>query len=94
MKTYNIHDAKTQLSRLVDAVASGEEIIIAKAGKPMAKLVPLSASAGPRELGRLAGQVRESEDCWATDPEMEALFYSSESEPADRKRVAERPPRK
>ncbi len=58
IQTVNIHSAKTHLSRLVDEVASGKEIVIAKAGKPMARLVPLQAEAKPvkRQLGRLAGR--------------------------------------
>jgi len=91
MKTYNIHQAKTHLSRLVQAAADGEEIVIAKAGKPMAKLVAVSASAGPRVLGALAGAVREAPDCWEPDPELEALFYGGEIEPARLRRVAEKP---
>jgi prevent-host-death family protein len=45
MQTYNIHDAKTQLSRLVEQAANGEPFIIAKAGKPMVKVVALDAPA-------------------------------------------------
>ena len=91
MKTYNIHQAKTHLSRLVEAAAAGEEIVIAKAGKPMAKLVAVSAAGGVRVLGRLAGAVHESADCWAPDPELEALFYGDTGvSPA--RRVAEPPP--
>jgi prevent-host-death family protein len=77
MKTVNIHQAKTHLSRLVEAAAAGEEVIISKAGKPMVKLVPLTWVAGPRPLGVLAGRVRESEGWWEPDPEMEALFYGT-----------------
>jgi prevent-host-death family protein len=57
MQTVNVHEAKTHFSRLVDQAAAGEEIIIAKAGKPVAKLVPLtSAHDRPkRRLGILAG---------------------------------------
>lgn len=60
MQTVNIHAAKTHLSRLVDEAAAGQEIIIARAGKPVAKLVPLTAPQPrpPRRLGRLAGQLR------------------------------------
>ncbi|MBI2404395.1 MAG: type II toxin-antitoxin system Phd/YefM family antitoxin [Gemmatimonadetes bacterium] len=87
MKIYNIHQAKTHLSRLVEAAAAGEEILIAKAGKPMAKLVAASAVSGPRTLGALAGGVRESDDCWAPDQELEALFYGSDAEAADRPRL-------
>ena len=57
MQTLNIHAAKTHLSRLVDEAAAGDEIIIARAGRPIAKLVSLTAApAGRRVLGRLAGQ--------------------------------------
>ncbi len=59
MQTVNIHAAKTQLSRLVDEAAAGAEIIIARAGKPVARLMPLAAPPAPqrRVLGRLAGQI-------------------------------------
>lgn len=56
MRTINIHAAKTQLSRLVAAAAGGEEIIIAKAGKPVAKLGPLPEKTGKRKLGILEGK--------------------------------------
>ncbi len=57
MRTINIHAAKTHFSRLVDDAAGGEEILIAKAGKPVARLVALSpeVTAGKRRLGGLAG---------------------------------------
>lgn len=62
MPTINIHAAKTQLSRLVDAAAGGEEIVIARAGKPVARLMPLPAAvqAPARVLGALAGKIRVS----------------------------------
>jgi prevent-host-death family protein len=56
MTTVNVHAAKTNFSRLVDRAAAGEEIIIAKAGEPVAKLVPLSAPREKRRLGLLAGR--------------------------------------
>lgn len=62
MRTVNIHDAKTRFSRLVDAVADGETIVIAKAGRPVAKLVRLGAPESPRRLGFLAGQARIPDD--------------------------------
>jgi prevent-host-death family protein len=62
MRTVNIHAAKTQLSRLVEDVAKGEEIIIAKAGKPVARLVPLADARPKRRLGGLAGKLRVSDD--------------------------------
>lgn len=52
MRTVNIHEAKTQLSRLVDQAAKGEPFVIAKAGKPLVKVVPLDAPSG-REIRRL-----------------------------------------
>lgn len=59
MRTINIHAAKTHLSRLVEDASAGEEIVIAKAGRPIAKLVPLENTAEPqrRRLGGLAGQI-------------------------------------
>jgi prevent-host-death family protein len=57
MRTVNVHAAKTHFSRLLDEVAVGEEIVIAKAGKPVAKLVPLTPQRDrpKRRLGALAG---------------------------------------
>lgn len=69
----NIQEAKTHLSRLVDRASSGEEIIIAKAGKPLAKLVPYAEDRKPRVGGWLKGQGWESEDAWEQD---EALIDS------------------
>jgi prevent-host-death family protein len=69
MRTVNIHAAKTQLSRLVDAAAAGEEIIIAKAGKPLARLGPLVGPRGKRRLGILAGKLRVPEDFDAPLPD-------------------------
>jgi prevent-host-death family protein len=57
MRTVNIHAAKTHLSRLVEDAAAGEEIIIAKSGKPVARLCPLAEPKKRRELGRLRGQI-------------------------------------
>ena len=61
MKTVNIHEAKTQLSRLLEEVSAGEEIIIAKAGKPIARLVPIEATP-PRVPGLMKGKIWISED--------------------------------
>jgi prevent-host-death family protein len=59
MEFTNIHEAKTHLSRLVERVAAGEEIIIAKAGKPVAKLVPYVEPARPvRKPGAWRGRVK------------------------------------
>lgn len=56
METINIHEAKTRFSRLVERVSGGEEIIIARAGKPVARLVPLERRP-PRRLGRMKGRI-------------------------------------
>lgn len=62
MTTVNIHEAKTHLSRLLRRVATGEEIVIARAGKPVARLVPLADDAGSRELGFVREGVRIADD--------------------------------
>ncbi len=62
MKSVNIHQAKTHLSRLVEEAAVGEEIIIAKAGRPRARLVPCERARKHRVLGRLRGQIRIGDD--------------------------------
>lgn len=58
MEKVNIHQAKTQLSRLVDMAASGKEIIIAKSGKPVARLVPYVTTTEARKLGQLRGKIK------------------------------------
>jgi prevent-host-death family protein len=64
MRTVNIHEAKTHLSRLVDAAARGEPFIIAKAGKPLVKVVAMQAPdpAERRRLGFLSGQIAVPDD--------------------------------
>lgn len=70
----NIHEAKTHLSRLVQRAAAGEEIVIAKAGAPLAKLVPLSPSKEPRKLGGWEGRVWIADDFDEIDEEIQRLF--------------------
>ncbi len=64
MLTVNIHEAKTHLSRLIERVASGEPFIIAKAGRPLVKVVPIDAPdrGAERRLGFLAGQAELPDD--------------------------------
>jgi prevent-host-death family protein len=69
MRTVNIHAAKTHLSRLVEAAAAGEEIIIAKSGKPLARLGPLDTRRGKRRLGGLEGKLRIPDDFDAPLPD-------------------------
>ncbi len=59
---YNLSEAKMSLSQLLDRVASGEEIILSKGGKPLAKLVPFHRNSAPRQPGGWEGRVRISED--------------------------------
>jgi prevent-host-death family protein len=61
MRMVNIHTAKTHLSRLVAEVAAGEEIIIAKAGKPVARLLPFEPRREPRKPGLMKGKIWISE---------------------------------
>ena len=60
--TVNIHAAKTQLSRLLEQVEEGEEIVIARAGKPIARIVPLVPTRPKRRLGILEGQYTVADD--------------------------------
>lgn len=62
MRTINIRDVKTHFSKLVDSILDGEEIIIAKAGKPVAKLVPISPKKPMRHFGILKGKIKIAED--------------------------------
>ena len=62
MKQVNIHEAKTELSKLVERAEAGEEVLIARAGKPVAKLVPLNRGHGRRKLGLLDGKFRIPDD--------------------------------
>ena len=64
MRTFNIHEAKTHLSRLVDEVEKGEPFIIAKAGKPKAKVVPIDTpkAGARRRIGFLKGKIKVPDD--------------------------------
>ena len=68
MHTVNMHDAKTHLSRLVEAAAAGEPFIIARAGRPLVKVVPLEAGeAAGRRTGFLVGRVPDDFDAMGGD---------------------------
>jgi prevent-host-death family protein len=62
MVTVNIHEAKTQLSKLVDRAVKGEAFVIAKAGKPLVKVAALDAPKAPQRLGFLAGEIAVPKD--------------------------------
>lgn len=75
MKVTNIHEAKTHFSKLVERAAAGEEIIIGKAGKPVARLGPYAAPARPkRKPGSLKGKIRILPGFDEMDKELEKLF--------------------
>jgi len=69
MTTVNVHEAKTHLSRLLNRVATGEEITIAKAGRAVARLVPVTDAVEPRTPGMDAGKIWISDDFDAPLPE-------------------------
>lgn len=83
MRTVNIHQAKTHLSRLVEEAAQGEEIVIAKHNRPVARLVALESSTRPRKPGGWEDQIWMADDFDAPLPkDLENAFYGSDdSEP-------------
>ncbi|MBP9726256.1 MAG: type II toxin-antitoxin system prevent-host-death family antitoxin [Gammaproteobacteria bacterium] len=80
MQTVNIHEAKTQLSRLIDLAVKGEPFIIAKAGKPLVKVERLEApEKKKRKLGFMAGQMQVPDDFdTISQGEIERLFHGEE----------------
>lgn len=75
MKVMNIHQAKTNLSKLIEMTLAGEDVIIAKAGKPIAKLVAYREKLKPRKPGLWKGKIWISDDFNDEDPEINKLFY-------------------
>ena len=88
MQTVNIHEAKTHLSRLVSQVANGESFIIAKAGKPVARVVPIEPEVKPkREFGFLAGKYKSPVDFKAfAREEIEEMFFGNPEKLITKKR--------
>jgi prevent-host-death family protein len=75
MRAVNVHEAKTHLSRLLERVAAGEEIVIARNGKPVAKLVGIQEDLSPRTFGSMRGQIKLADDFDAPlPPEILAQF--------------------
>ncbi len=68
MLKVNIHDAKTHLSKLAEQAGAGEEIIIAKSGRPVARLVPLAQGPVVRRKGLLKGKIKISDDFYSPLP--------------------------
>ncbi|MET0592193.1 MAG: type II toxin-antitoxin system prevent-host-death family antitoxin [Polyangiaceae bacterium] len=90
MKLVNIQAAKTHLSRLVEEAAAGEEIVLAKAGRPYVKLVPCTPSATPRKLGGWEGKVEMAADFDEVDVDLVRLFEGAVA-PAARPRRPRKP---
>ena len=74
MHTVNMHEAKTQLSSLVEQALNGEDVVIARAGKPLVRLVPFQKTKQARRPGRLKGQIRMHEGIDAGDEAIVELF--------------------
>jgi prevent-host-death family protein len=74
----NVYEAKTHLSKLLDRVAAGEEIVIARGGRPVARLVPLSRRASRREPGAWRGRVRMAADFDLLPDEVASAFRGEE----------------
>jgi prevent-host-death family protein len=69
-KQVNVYEAKTQFSKLLQQVEAGDEIVIARHGKPIARLVPLQRTAAPRQLGSLRGKIWMAPDFDEPDQEL------------------------
>jgi prevent-host-death family protein len=78
----NVYAAKTHLSRLIDQVNAGEEIVITRHGRPVARLVPVS-DRPKRKLGTLAGKIWMSEDFDAPLPDEELKLFEGDDEPPE-----------
>jgi len=78
MQIVNIHEAKTNLSKLIEKTSKGEEVIIAKAGKPVAKLSSYKKKLKPRKFGLWKGKVWIPDDFDDEDEEINKLFYEGE----------------
>ncbi len=77
MQQFNVHEAKSNLSKLLDMALEGEEIVISRHGKPVVHLAPVRAASGKRILGKGRGSVTILSEDWAaamTDQEAEAFW--------------------
>ncbi len=74
MQIANIHEAKSRLSKLIEHAMSGEEVIIAKAGQPMVRLVPIRSDDSPRVGGQWKGRIRMADDFDVLPDEIAAAF--------------------
>lgn len=75
MQLINTYEAKTNLSKILDWVLMGEEIVIGKAGKPIVRMVPYKGEEKPRKFGQMKGKVWVSDDFNDESPEINEMFY-------------------
>ncbi len=82
MPQFNIHEAKTHLSRLVELVEAGEEVVIARHGRPVARMTPVEPASRPKRIpGRLAGRTWMADDFDEWTPDLEAMFFGTDPAP-------------
>jgi prevent-host-death family protein len=80
----NVHEAKTHLSRLIERVERGEQVVIGRAGRPVARLVPYAEErTSPRPFGLAKGQSWAAADAWEPDQEMIDAFWTDIARPFD-----------
>jgi len=79
MKTFNVYDAKTNFSKILDMVQAGEAVTIAKAGQPVADLVPHVIPKNKIKFGTMKGKLHyKDSDFVGLDPEIQSMFYGSD----------------
>ena len=76
-RVINMYEAKTQLSALVDQAAGGDDVILARNGKPQARITSLVPAKGKVKYGLLKGKFTVPDDFDAPNPDIEALFYGA-----------------
>ena len=79
MSVTNVHEAKTRLSQLIHRALAGEDVVIARAGEPLVRLVPVHRDTRPREGGQMRGRIRMAKDFDAYDAELDSLLSSDGS---------------
>ncbi len=89
MASFNVHEAKTHLSQLLDRVEKGEQIVISRAGRPVARLSPLTTQR--RTPGRLKGKLRLADDFDAPLPPEVLAAFEADDKPATRSKARRRP---
>lgn len=79
MKTFNVYEAKTNFSKLLDMVAAGEEVVIARNGKPVADITVHKPKKNKIKFGTLAGKITyREEDFVGIDPDIQEMFYGKD----------------